>query len=85
MTELEKTAQRVLESIEDFKDSYTYIEESTSFLKIGIDKEYVNIKALSLLYEIIKERVPNIIWGDIERRENGGMCVNLLLDKSYEN
>lgn len=79
MSELKQKVKRVLESIDDFKDSYSYIEESSSFLTIGIEKEIVNIKALSLLYEIIKERVPNIVWGDIERRKNGGMCINFML------
>lgn len=82
MSELKQKVKCVLESIYDFKDSYTYIEESASFLKIGIGKEFVNIKALSLLYEILKERIPNIIWGDIATSENG-MYINLLLDKSY--
>jgi hypothetical protein len=81
MSELKQKVKSVLESIYDFKDSYTYIEETTSFLKIGIGKEYVNIKALSLLYEILKERIPNIIWGDIATSENG-LCINLLLDKN---
>lgn len=84
MTELEKTAQRVLESIDDFNDSYTHIEESPSFLTIGIGREFVNIKTLSLLYETLKERIPNITWGDISTRKNG-MCINLLLDNSHEN
>lgn len=84
MSELKQKVKCALESIDDFKDSYTYIEETTSFLKIGIGKEFVNIKALSLLYEMLKERIPNIIWGDIATSENG-MCVNLLLDKSYGN
>lgn len=81
MNELKQKVKCALESIDDFKDSYTYIEESASFLKIGIDKEYVNIKALSLLYEILKYSIPNIIWGDIASSETG-MCVNLLLDKN---
>jgi hypothetical protein len=81
MNELKQKVKCALESIDDFKDSYTYIEESASFLKIGIDKEYVNIKALSLLYEILKYSIPNIIWGDIALSETG-MCVNLLLDKN---
>jgi hypothetical protein len=84
MSELKQKVKSALESIDDFKDSYTYIEESASFLKIGIDKEYVNIKALSLLYEILKERIPIIVWGDIATSKNG-MSINLLLDKSYEN
>lgn len=84
MSELKQKVKCVLESIDDFKDSYTYIEESSSFLTIGIGREFVNIKALSLLYEILKERIPNIIWGDISTSENG-MCMNLLLDKSHEN
>jgi hypothetical protein len=84
MSELKQKVKCALESIDDFKDSYTYIEESPSFLKIGIEKEFVNIKALSLLYETLKERIPNIVWGDISTRKNG-MCINLLLDKSHEN
>lgn len=84
MSELKQKVKCALESIDDFKDSYTYIEESPSFLKIGIGREFVNIKALSLLYEILKYSIPNIIWGDIAMSENG-MCVNLLLDKSHEN
>lgn len=81
MSELKQKVKCVLESIDDFKDSYTHIEESPSFLTIGIGREFVNIKALSLLYEILKERIPNIIWGDIALSETG-MCVNLLLDKN---
>jgi hypothetical protein len=84
MSELKQKVKCVLESIDDFKDSYTHIEESPSFLTIGIGREFVNIKALSLLYEILKERITIIVWGDIATSKNG-MSINLLLDKSYEN
>lgn len=81
MNELKQKVKCALESIDDFKDSYTYIEESPSFLTIGVGREFVSIKALSLLYEILKYSIPNIIWGDIARGENG-LCINLLLDKN---
>lgn len=81
MTEIELTAKSVIDTIADFADSYTYIEESASMLRIGLNKEFVNIRALSLLYEILHERIPNVIWGDIERLEDG-MRVNLILGQN---
>ena len=78
MTEIELIAKSVIDTIADFADSYTYIEDSTSMLRIGLNKKFVNIMALSLLYETLHERIPNVIWGDIGVVE-GGMCMTLIL------
>ena len=43
MNELELKAKRILDSINDFSDSYTYIEYGGAMLRIGINKEVVNI------------------------------------------
>lgn len=79
MNEIEKKVQCIVESIDDFKDSYTYIESFHKSIKIGLDKDFVNIRALSLLYELTRERIQGVIWGDIERLENG-FCVHVLLE-----
>ena len=83
MNELELKAKRILDSINDFSDSYTYIEYGGAMLRIGINKEVVNIRALSLLYDLIEERISNVVWGDIERCDKG-MCVNIILGQ-HEN
>ena len=84
MTEIELTVKDAIESISDFKDSYTYIEESYLMVKIGFDKEFINIRALSLLNDILHKRISHVIWGDIGAVD-GGMCMTLILGHNQNN